>query len=103
MRFERVLDLAWRVLLKKKIVEPRAQREGQEVLMQVYAAGYDDGRREGSARNKKTVLQIKGAKVIDEFPSAAAAGRAVGTDRTNITAVCLGKRITCKGYIWKYK
>lgn len=55
--------------------------------------------------NKKTriVQQIKNGQVIAEYYGCAEAGAAVGIGKSAISAVCLGKRKSSKGYQWRYK
>lgn len=55
--------------------------------------------------NKKTriVQQIKNGRVIAEYYGCAEAGAAVGIGKSAISAVCLGKRKSSKGYQWRYK
>jgi hypothetical protein len=55
--------------------------------------------------NKKTkiVQQISKGDVVAEYYGCTEAGMAVGVGKSAISAVCLGKRKTCKGYQWRYK
>lgn len=51
----------------------------------------------------RSVLQIDGAIVIEEYKSIAEAGRAVGVHPTTISHVLKGNRKTAGGYTWRYK
>ena len=54
--------------------------------------------------NKKPVLQFdKSGNYIAEFESASAAALITGINLGNISQVCMNKRKTAGGYIWKYK
>lgn len=54
--------------------------------------------------NKKVVLQFdKSGNYIAEFESASAASQQTGINLGNISQVCMNKRKTAGGYIWKYK
>lgn len=54
--------------------------------------------------NKKPVLQFdKSGNYIAEFESASAASLITGINLGNISQVCMNKRKTAGGYIWKYK
>ena len=54
--------------------------------------------------NKKAVLQFdKCGNYIDEFESASSASKYTGINLGNISQVCMNKRKTAGGYIWKYK
>ena len=54
--------------------------------------------------NKKVVLQFdKSGNYIAEFESASAAAQQTGINLGNISQVCMNKRKTAGGYIWKYK
>lgn len=41
--------------------------------------------------------------LINVFPSGKEVQRQLGFDQSAISACCLGKRKTCKGFIWRYK
>lgn len=54
--------------------------------------------------NKKVVLQFdKSGNYIAEFESVSAAAQQTGINLGNISQVCMNKRKTAGGYIWKYK
>lgn len=54
--------------------------------------------------NKKVVLQFdKSGNYIAEFESASAAAQQTGISLGNISQVCMNKRKTAGGYMWKYK
>lgn len=54
--------------------------------------------------NKKPVLQFdKSGNYIAEFEAASAAALITGINLGNISQVCMNKRKTAGGYIWKYK
>lgn len=57
-----------------------------------------------NTKTSKPVLQIdkNTNEVIAEFPSVAEAIRQLGYSTGNISACCLGKLKTYKGFIWKY-
>ena len=55
------------------------------------------------SKEKPIVQYSKNGDFIKEWPSATAAGRELGINRRNICGVCLGKRKTCNGFIWRYK
>ncbi len=102
MRLERVLELAWGVLLDKGIVRSEGSKEGKKILTQVFAAGFDEGRFDQTKRSK-AVLQIKDGKVVGEFRNTAEAARHVKASRSFLYQVVVGKKKSCRGYQWKYK
>ena len=54
--------------------------------------------------NKKVVLQFdKSGNYIAEFESVSTAAQQTGINLGNISQVCMNKRKTAGGYIWKYK
>lgn len=53
---------------------------------------------------KKQVIQYDmEGNIINEYPSAKQAAKALNASVQNITAVCRGETKTCGGFIWKYK
>jgi hypothetical protein len=80
----------------------------ERYIYQVYAVGYDTGRRSHS--NQKPVIQLNHyGEVLNVFESAAQASRVMaketGTkpDSSGITKCCNGKAHTAYGFIWKWK
>ena len=68
-----------------------------------YNINYGSRNKKVAKVNSKPVLQFsKSGSFIREWPSAKECGRN-GFDFRNVSACCLGKRKTYKGYIWKYK
>jgi len=67
--------------------------------------------RKGSCLGKKgkdfpsvrIVLQMKDDKIVAEFYGILEAERKTGICFKNISAVCLGKRKSAGGFVWKYK
>ena len=59
----------------------------------------------GKKHSEKSVLQIDPVtnEVIAEFPSGRAVQRQLGFSQSHISACCLKKQKTCRGYIWRYK
>ena len=57
-----------------------------------------------SRTNKKVVIQFdKAGNYIAEFESVSVAAQSTGINLGNISQVCMNKRKTAGGYIWKYK
>jgi hypothetical protein len=69
--------------------------------------GYNDMRRGDiliTSNPQKPVLQFdKQGNFIKEYPSQSQASRKNKISQTNISRVCLGKRKTAGGFIWKFK
>jgi len=58
----------------------------------------------GNHPNAKKVIQYDlNGEEIKEWDCIIDAGKEIGINRRNISAVCNGKRKTCGGYKWKYK
>lgn len=65
-----------------------------------------DNVREMNTRNKfnKVVLQYdKQGNLVNRFNSLSEACNYIGVSKNNLSSACLGRRKTCKGYIWKYE
>ena len=57
-----------------------------------------------NSKKKKAVVQYDlFGNYIQTFNSIADAARAIGSNTTNISAVCKGRRNSCKNFIFKYK
>lgn len=56
----------------------------------------------GGGKGKKVLQYTLEGELVGEFPSARAAGRALGTYPTGIVKCCNKKQETFKGYKWKY-
>ena len=54
-------------------------------------------------KRKKVIQYDLYKNYIRTFDSIAEAAKTIGSNTTNISAVCQGKRKTCKGYIFKYE
>lgn len=56
------------------------------------------------SKNRKPIIQYsKDGEFIAEYESLALSAIAVNGDIRNISAVCLGKKKTAYGYVWRYK
>lgn len=54
--------------------------------------------------HSKVVLQLNThGELIKEWPSITDAAACIGTDTSSISKVCLGKRGSAGGFLWKYK
>ena len=65
-----------------------------------------DNLNEMNTRNmfKKKVLQYtKNGEFVKEYDSLSDASKSIGVSKSNLSSACIGRRKTCKGYIWKYK
>lgn len=69
-----------------------------------YNLSYNNGRERRAEKHRKEVCQLNGyGEVICVFNSATSAAKHVNGFVTNISAVCLGKMKSYKGYGWIYK
>ena len=55
------------------------------------------------AKRKAIIQMTLDGKFVAEHESLAAASKAVGAAHDNIRCVCIGKKLSCKGYKWKFK
>lgn len=55
-------------------------------------------------KTSKPVLQYtKNMELVAEYPSTREAARIIGISQSHISRVCIGKRKTAGGYVWKFK
>jgi len=73
----------------------------KKIVTWVYVAGWEEGLQHCAGRRPVVQMDEYG-NIIKVFRSIKDAGRAVGTDRTNIKNVCKGKKHSCKGFHWRY-
>jgi hypothetical protein len=75
-------------------------------LSYIYAAGFDAGinfEKEKHLPNKEVYQCNRDGHIIKSFPSATKAAKQLHIDRTTIYLAIAEKRLTRKGYYWKYK
>lgn len=79
-------------------------REAVSKALDKYNISIQERQQRGyNAQGKITAKLDKDTEeILEIFPSAEAAGRAIGKKASNINNVCNGKRKTAYGYKWKY-
>ena len=75
----------------------------REKFMQMYAAGYDQGRHDviGKAQKKPVAQYNSDGRLINVFPGLNAASRFTGFVVNNLNHAILRER-PCKGFTWRY-
>jgi len=98
-------DKAWQYAKEQKLVFEGRRQEYIVLFNQLYAIGFDKGRKQSGYNNKKKVIQMdKYGNIINEFESCIKAAISVGVDKTSISKACLGRTASkIKGYYWRYK
>ena len=75
-----------------------------ENVIHAYKTGLNYGLRDELSPHKKAVIQLdKYGKFIKRWCSATQAARELGCHKQGIYQVCIHKKKTCCGYIWKYE
>jgi hypothetical protein len=99
------IDKIWEYAKCQKLVFEGKREEYLQLFAQLYAAGFDTGRKQSGYNNKKKVIQMdKYGNIINEFESCIKAAISVGVDKTSISKACLGRTASkIKGYYWRYK
>ena len=63
----------------------------------------EETRRKLSKYNRRSVVQrTMSGDYVSEYDSLTDAAKAVGSYKSNIYAVCIGKKKSCRGYRWSY-
>lgn len=95
-------EKAWEHGKEQKLFFEGRKQEYIELFDQVYAMGFDKGRKIMS--HSKKVMQLdKYGNVIKEYDSVTDASRTTKIDKSNISKVCRGISNEAGGFHWRYK
>ena len=85
------------------ITDNRADNLEWVTVSRMYEIGRYRANSASIAKRRAVIQMTTDGKVVAEYESLIAAEKAVGVAHSNIRSVCLGKKLTCGGYKWKYK
>lgn len=85
------------------ITDNRADNLEWVTVSRMYETGRYRANSASIAKRRAVIQMTTDGKVVAEYESLIAAEKAVGVAHSNIRSVCLGKKLTCGGYKWKFK
>lgn len=85
------------------ITDNRADNLEWVTVSRMYEIGRYRANSASIAKRRAVIQMTTDGKVVAEYESLIAAEKAVGVAHSNIRSVCLGKKLTCGGYKWKFK
>ena len=85
------------------ITDNRADNLEWVTISYMYETGRYRANSASIAKRRAVIQMTTDGKVVAEYESLISAEKAVGVAHSNIRSVCLGKKLTCGGYKWKYK
>ena len=102
MKQNEVVEKVIAELWERKIATRTFHYELRAYLAQVYAAGFDEGRRQGAHR-KPVVKLTLGGNEIKIFDSVSIAAISVGVTKSSISKAALNKIKSAGGFKWKFE